>query len=87
MRAQSLTPAERLARKMIESDPRSVGAHMYLAELLTSLTAFEQYSNECESRDTRDAELHHYLATAASHARHTIEDALSMVIDAENIDV
>lgn len=59
----------------------------HLAELITSLIAFEKYSGECESRSREDAELHAYLATTASHARHIIENALDMVIEIENIEV
>jgi DNA-binding transcriptional MerR regulator len=59
----------------------------HLAELISSLAAFEQYSNECESRNTSDAELHAYLSNTTSHARHMIENALAIVIEAENLDI
>jgi DNA-binding transcriptional MerR regulator len=59
----------------------------HLAELVTSLSAFEQYSSECESRSVKDAELHAYLNSTAAHARHMFENALSLVIEAENIDI
>jgi DNA-binding transcriptional MerR regulator len=59
----------------------------HLAELLTGLIAFEQYSSECESRNSKDADLHASLYKATSHARHMIENALSMVLDAEHIDI
>jgi len=59
----------------------------HLAELITSLGAFEKYSSECESRNIKDAELHAYLSTTASHARHMFENALSLVIEAENIEL
>ena len=59
----------------------------HLAELIASLSAFEQYSSECESRNRDDAELHAYLSRTASHARHMIENALDMVIEIENIEV
>lgn len=57
----------------------------HLAELLSSLAAFETYSSECENRNQQDAELHAYLSRATSHARHKIEDALEMVLEIENI--
>ena len=57
----------------------------HLAELITSLSAFEQYSFECESASPRDAALHAYLNNTASHARHMIEDALELVIEAEGL--
>lgn len=59
----------------------------HLAELISSLAAFEQYSSECESRNTKDAELHAYLSNTTSHARHMIENALAIVIEAENLDI
>ena len=59
----------------------------HLAELITSLSAFEKYSNECESRSIKDAELHAYLSGTASQARHMFENALSLVIEAENIEL
>jgi hypothetical protein len=59
----------------------------HLAELIASLSAFEQYSTECESVSPKDAALHAYLNAATSHARHMIETALSHVIEAENIEV
>lgn len=57
----------------------------HLAELISSLSAFERYSNECESRSSRDAALHAFLHATASQARHMIEDALGHVIEVENI--
>jgi transposase-like protein len=57
----------------------------HLAELISSLSAFEHYSSECESRSPRDAALHAFLHATASQARHLIEDALGHVIEVENI--
>jgi DNA-binding transcriptional MerR regulator len=57
----------------------------HLAELIANLSAFERYSNECESRSPRDAALHAFLHATASHARHMIEDALGHVIELEDI--
>jgi DNA-binding transcriptional MerR regulator len=59
----------------------------HLAELISSLSAFEKYSGECESRNLKDAELHAYLSTTASNARHMFENALGLVIEAENIEL
>ena len=59
----------------------------HLAELVTSLSAFEQYSFECESASPRDAALHAYLNNTASHARHMIEEALELVIEAEGLKI
>ena len=57
----------------------------HLAELIASLSGFELYSAECESRSPRDAALHAYLHATASQARFMIEDALDHVIEIENI--
>lgn len=57
----------------------------HLAELLSSLVAFETYSDECENRNQEDAELHAYLSRTTSEARHLIEKALEKVIEIENI--
>jgi DNA-binding transcriptional MerR regulator len=58
----------------------------HLAELVTSLLAFERYSLECENRNRADAALHAYLHATVSQARKQIEDALAHVIDVEGID-
>jgi len=41
----------------------------HLAELIASLSGFERYGAECESRSPRDAALHAYLHATASKAR------------------
>jgi DNA-binding transcriptional MerR regulator len=57
----------------------------HLANLLVSLNAFEEYSEQCENRDPSDAELHAYLHRAAAQARSLIEEALQKVIVTEQI--
>jgi DNA-binding transcriptional MerR regulator len=57
----------------------------HLTELISSLSAFETYSNECENRNARDAALHSYLNDATARARFIIESALSEVIEIDNI--
>lgn len=59
----------------------------HLADLLADLTAFETYSNECKSINEKEAELHAYLNKAAANARHIIENALTVVLEYEGIDV
>ena len=76
-----------LARLAMISTTVQCECPRHLAELLTSLAAFEQYSIECESRSLKDAALHAYLNTTASRARHMIEIALTQVLEAENIQV
>jgi DNA-binding transcriptional MerR regulator len=58
---------------------------LHLSELISSLSAFEKYSSECESRNARDAALHSYLNETASRARYMIETALGKVIELDDI--
>jgi DNA-binding transcriptional MerR regulator len=58
---------------------------MHLAQLITSLVRFENYSAECESRSSEDAALHSYLHNTTSHARHMMERALARVVELENL--
>lgn len=59
----------------------------HLVQLVSSLAAFENYSRECENRNTEDAALHAFLHAATAQARATMEAALARVIEAEGIDV
>ncbi len=76
---------ETLARLATLSSTVKCECPRHLAELIASLSAFERYSTECESRSPRDAALHAFLHATASQARHLVEDALSHVIEVENI--
>ncbi len=58
---------------------------VHLSELISSLSTFETYSSECESRNARDAALHSYLNETASRARFLLETALKKVIEVDNI--
>ena len=57
----------------------------HLGDLLTSLTAFERYSSECESRSPEDEALHRFLHQTTAQARAMMEHALEEVIEAEGI--
>lgn len=59
----------------------------HLVQLVSSLVAFENYSQECEHRNADDAALHAFLHAASAHARATMEAALARVIDAEGIEI
>lgn len=76
---------ETLARLATLSSAVKCECPRHLVELISSLTAFEKYSTECVSRSPKDAALHAYLNATASRARHMIENALTQVIEAENI--
>ena len=57
----------------------------HLAEILSSLTAFEVYSRHCEKADEAQAELHAYLHNATGRARGIMEEALSHLLEIEHI--
>lgn len=59
----------------------------HVAELVTSLVAFERYSRSCAARDDADAAMHRELADATAAARRTMETALSQLLRFENIEV
>jgi DNA-binding transcriptional MerR regulator len=59
----------------------------HLAELVTSLIAFEQYSSECANRNAKDAELHAHLNHTTGLAREMLEDCMTRLLDAEGIKV
>lgn len=59
----------------------------HLADLVSSLSAFEEYSADCQNRDAEDAALHAYLKATAGRARMLFEEALIRVAAAENLDL
>lgn len=56
---------------------------LHIAQLLTSISAFERYSAECETQQPDDHELHAFLRQIAGHARAQFEVALARVAVAE----
>lgn len=59
----------------------------HLAELVSSLNAFEQYSSECANRNASDRELHAHLNQSAGFARAILEDCLVKVMEIEGIKI
>jgi len=57
----------------------------HLANLLSSLVAFEKYSDQCEDRNQEDAAIHAYLHHTTARARSSMEIALSEVLTQEGI--
>ncbi|MEQ1840897.1 MAG: MerR family transcriptional regulator, partial [Verrucomicrobiales bacterium] len=57
----------------------------HLANLLSSLVAFEKYSEQCEDRNQEDAAIHAYLHHTTARARSSMEVALSEVLTQEGI--
>jgi DNA-binding transcriptional MerR regulator len=59
----------------------------HMANLLGGLTAFEQYSAQCENRGPKDAELHAFLHRTTAKARALMERGLRELIRIEGIEV
>lgn len=59
----------------------------HLACLLSSLSAFERYSEQCEDRNQEDAALHGFLHRTTAECRSRMEMALSEVLTQEGISV
>jgi DNA-binding transcriptional MerR regulator len=57
----------------------------HVAELISQLASFEQYSQECLNKSAEDAHLHAYLSSVSGSARALFEKALEMVAAHENI--
>ena len=59
----------------------------HMAALLKTLNGFEEYCKMCESRNEEDVILHSLLHSKTAHARSIMENALTVLLDVENIDV
>ena len=57
----------------------------HLAEIVTLLVGFEQYSMQCESQNQKDAALHQHLLEVTGQARAILEQALERVVIEENL--
>ncbi len=59
----------------------------HVAELITQLASFEQYSQECLNKNADDAHLHAYLRSVSGSARTLFENALEKIARHEGIDL
>ena len=59
----------------------------HVAEIITQLTSFEQYSHDCLNKSSEDAHLHAYLSSVSGSARALFESALEMIAKHEGIDL
>ena len=59
----------------------------HVAEIITQLVSFEQYSQECLNKSTEDAHLHAYLHAVSGSARALFEHALEKVAQHEGLDL
>lgn len=57
----------------------------HLAEIVTLLVGFEQYSTECAARNQNDAALHRHLLEVTGSARAMLEQALARVVIEEGL--
>ena len=57
----------------------------HLADLLSKLNAFENYSLECESMNIKDAVLHARMYSASGHCREFLEEVLRHLLAHEGI--
>ncbi len=59
----------------------------HVAEIITLLAGFEQYSHECLNKSTKDAHLHAHLSSISGSARALFESALEMIAKHEHIEL
>ncbi len=59
----------------------------HIADLIHKLTMFEAYSQSCASKHTRDAYLHNKIYKITAQARTMMEEAITLVMEAENISI
>lgn len=57
----------------------------HLAEIVSLLVGFEEYSTECASQNQNDAALHRHLLEVTGHARAMLERALARVVIEEGL--
>lgn len=59
----------------------------HVAELISQLASFEEYSQACLNNSTEDAHLHAYLRSISGSARSLFENALEKIAQHEGIDL
>ena len=59
----------------------------HVAELIAQLASFEEYSQECLSKNAEDSHLHSYLRSISGSARSLFENALEKIAQHEGIDL
>lgn len=83
---RQFTP-QQLARISVRTPVIACECPHHLVDLISSLTAFETYSLECQNKNTEDAEIHAFLHATTAQARALIETALQRVAEFEGIDL
>jgi DNA-binding transcriptional MerR regulator len=59
----------------------------HVAEIISLLVSFEQYSHDCLNKSSEDAHLHAYLSSVSGSARALFESALEVIAQHEGIDL
>jgi DNA-binding transcriptional MerR regulator len=59
----------------------------HLVDLVSRVSAFEQYTLDCELRTPKDASIHERLYRMTAHARATLESALFYLLESERIEI
>ena len=80
------TPAQ-LAQLMEISSVIKCECPNHLAQIVSSVIAFEDYARECESENAQDAQMHLRLHQAALEARAVLEAALADLVAFEQIEL
>ena len=83
---RQFTP-QQLARISVRAPVIACECPLHLVDLISSLTAFETYSLECQNKNASDTESHAFLYANAAHARFLLESALHRVAEFEGIDL
>lgn len=78
---------EDLARIEAASTTVNCECPHHLVQIITTLSAFEHYSAECESRTPQDAALHSVLHASTAHARALMEQALAELVRTERVGI
>ena len=78
---ETLTRVARISTNVLCECPRHV------AEIITQLASFEQYSHECLNKSSEDAHLHAHLSSVSGSARALFERALEMIAQHEGIEL
>jgi DNA-binding transcriptional MerR regulator len=78
---ETLTRVANISTNVLCECPRHV------AELISQLASFEEYSQECLNKNAEDAHLHAYLRSISGSARSLFENALEKIAQHEGIDL
>lgn len=74
-----------LARLSTVSSAVECECPQHLVGIITQLVAFEEYSQECEDRNDKDASIHAMLRRTTAQSRAKLEDAMARLMEAEGI--